>query len=149
MDRLAPDGLSWVPSRRVFVRRVLLNGALTYLALVVVMSGFLYWMSLPTRWGFVGAAFITLGFFLEDMMRWRRTRDDLWQIHEGMLIHDSEEGRSQVPLSEIHSVTAQIGNRVSITLITGLKIPMRYLSYPKEIADQINRARRGPVGKRK
>lgn len=148
MDRLAPEGISWAPSRRVFLRRVLINAVLTCIALMIVIGGFLYWMSLPMRWGFVGAVFITIGFAIEDILRWRRAKSDLWQIAGGLLIHDGAEGRSQIPLSEINSVTAQIGNRVSVTLITGLTIPMRYLAFPTQIADLINRARRGPRGEK-
>ncbi len=141
MDRLAEDGLSWVPSRRMFLRRVMINASVTFFALLAVAVAFSLWFDLPIGWGFSVALVLTAGFVLEDVMRWRQMRTDLWQVADGHLIHDGVDGRAQIPLSEVADVRLQFGNRVIIKLRSGQRMAMRDLAYPAAAAAQIDEAR--------
>ncbi len=130
--------------RRVFLRRVAITAVITFAALTAVTVGFSLYFELPTTWGFLVALTLTFGFVLEDVTRWRSVRTDLWQVSDGMLIHDGDDGRAQIPLSEIVSAKTLFGSRVIVKLTSGQRIPMRYLPYPAATADQIMAAR-GPA----
>lgn len=140
MDRVSADGLSWAPSRKRFLRRVSITSALTFIALAIVLLLTSRSTGLPIHWALVIALIGTLGFAIEDLMRWRVARGDLWQLSEGQLIHDGPEGRAQVPLSEVASVKVQFGTRVVVKLNSGQRIAMRYLPYPAQTAEQITAA---------
>lgn len=141
MDRLTEDGISWAPARAVFLRRVGLTSAVTFVALLAAAIVFSVSFDLPVAWGFLVAATLTLGFVIEDLARWRAARNDRWQISGGHLIHDGAEGRAQIPLTEIASVKTQFGSRVIVKLNSGQRIAMRYLPYAAATASQIDAAR--------
>ena len=143
MDRVAPNGLSWAPSHRVFLRRAMISALLTFAALGAAGILFSFFAPLPVGWALVVALILTLGFMLDDVMRWRSARTDRWQIEGGLLIHEGPDGHAQIPLSEIDSIATQFGSRVTVKLVSGQRIAMRYLAYPREIAAQIEAAR-GP-----
>ena len=143
MDRLTADGISWTPSRRVFLRRVAFSAALTFLGLVAVAMAFSVYFALPRTAIILGAGTLTLVFVIEDLMRWRSLRGDLWQISDGQLIYDGPDGRAHIPLSEIVSAKVQFGTRVLIKLTSGQRMLMRYLPYAKATAEKIEAAR-GP-----
>jgi hypothetical protein len=130
--------------RRVFLRRVAISAFITFAALTAVAMTFSVYFELPVAWVFLFAAALTLGFVLEDVMHWRSVCTDRWQISDGMLIHDGDDGRAQIPLSEITSAKTQFGSRVIVKLTSGQRIPMRYLPYPAATAEQIIAAR-GPT----
>lgn len=144
MDRLTVDGISWAPARKVFVNRVGITAALTFVALLIVGVVFSWRFDLPMGWAVIVALTLTCAFVLEDAMHWRNTRTDRWQIDEGQLIHDGAEGRSQIPLSEVTQVRTQFGGRIIVTLQSGQRMAIRYLPYPETVAEQINAAR-GPA----
>ena len=141
MDRLTGNAVSWAPSRAVFLRRVGLNTAVTFVALLGAALLFSVTFDLPMGWGVLVAAILSIGFVIEDLARWRSTRNDRWQINGGFLIHDGPEGRAQIPLSQIASVQAQFGNRVIVKLGSGQRIAMRYLPFAAATASQIEAAR--------
>lgn len=143
MDWIAADGITWAPSRSVFLRRVLLSSVLTFAGLSAVAITFSAFASLPIGWAFTVAFILTLGFVIEDVMRWRNARTDRWQLSEGQLIHDGPDGRSHVPLSEVVSAKHQFGGRVIVKLKSGQRIAIRYLPFPIQTAEQIDAAR-GP-----
>ncbi|MDF3415538.1 hypothetical protein HKX54_13795 [Sulfitobacter sp. M57] len=143
MDRLTADGISWTPSRRVFLRRVGITAVLTFLGLSAIIFAYSFYFTLPDVWIFPSAGVLTLGFVIEDLLRWRNLRNDLWQISEGQLIYDGPDGRAQIPLGEIDSAKVQFGTRVVVKLASGQRILMRYLPYAADTADQIDAAR-GP-----
>lgn len=143
MDRLTPDGISWAPSRRIFLRRVAITAALTFLGLATVALVCSVYFGLPRAWGFWGAGLLALGFMIEDLLRWRILRSDLWQISQGQLVYDGPDGRSQISLSDIDSARVQWGTRVVITLTSGQRMLMRHLPYAAATAEQIETAR-GP-----
>ncbi|MEW9919731.1 hypothetical protein AB2B41_08955 [Marimonas sp. MJW-29] len=147
MDRIEPDELSWAPVRRVFLRRVLIRSAMTFAALLAVVLLFAIFATLPAGWGLLGAAILTAGFAIEDLLRWRNARADLWQISDGHFLHDDIDGRLQVPLSEIADARHQFGGRVTVRLHSGQRIVMRYLPFPAETAAQL-RAAAAPPPKR-
>ena len=121
----------------MFLRRVFIISALTFVALAIVLLLVSRSTGLPIHWAFVIALIGTLGFAIEDLMRWRVARGELWQLSEGQLIHDGPEGRAQVPLSDVASVKVQFGTRVVVKLRSGQRIAMRYLPYPAQTAQQI------------
>ncbi|MCX7558782.1 hypothetical protein OS190_04330 [Sulfitobacter sp. F26204] len=141
---MTADEISWAPSRRVFLRRVAISTAITFVGLAAVGLAFAVYFNLSTAWAFLISATLTLGFVVEDMMRWRNLRTDIWQISEGQFIHDGPDGRSQLPLSEIVSAKPQLGSRVVIKLASGQRMLMRYLPYAAATAAQIEEAR-GPL----
>lgn len=143
MDRLTADGISWVPSRRVFLRRVAITAMLTFLGLASVAFACSMYFDLPGAWGGLGAGVLALGFMVDDLTRWRNLRNELWQISEGQLIYDGLDGRSQIALSEIVSAKVQFGTRVLIKLTSGQRMVMRHLPYAAATAEQIEAAR-GP-----
>jgi hypothetical protein len=143
VDRVTPDGLSWAPSHGVFLRRVMISAIATYVGLVLAGLVANFYVPLPMGWVLLVALILTAGFVLEDVMRWRSTRSDRWQIEAGQLIHEGPDGHAQIPLSEVDRVTTQFGSRVTVKLASGQRIAMRYLAYPAEIAAQIEAAR-GP-----
>jgi hypothetical protein len=122
---------------------VAISTALTFLGLATVALACSVYFGLPRAWGFWGAGVLALGFMIEDLMRWRSLRSDLWQISEGQLIYDGPDGRSQIPLSEIDSARVQLGTRVVIKLASGQRMLMRHLPYAAAAAKQIEAAR-GP-----
>lgn len=137
MDRLEADGISWAPSRQMFVRRVFITSALTFVGLAAVLLYVSQRTGLPVHWAMLIALIVTLGFAAEDLMRWRAACADLWQLSDGHLIHDGPEGRAQVPLSDVAAVKVQFGTRVIVKLSSGQQIAMRYLPYPAQTAQQI------------
>ncbi len=135
------DGLSWAPSKPVFLRRVLILTAITFALLLGLGIGLSYYFDLPLLWVFPTAVVFNLGFIMDDMMRWRTARYDRWQISKGHLLHEGEEGVAQVPLTEIDSAFRRLGSNVVVQLTSGQRIVLRYLPYPAETAAQINAAR--------
>lgn len=121
--------------------------ALTFAALLAVVVIFGVYADLPVSWGILGAAILTLGFAIEDLLRWRNARADLWQISDGHFLHDDPDGRLQVPLSEIADAHHQFGGRVTVRLHSGQRIVMRYLPFPAETAAQLRAAAAPPPEK--
>jgi len=119
---------------------VAITGGVTFVALLAVALVFSIYFGLPRAWGFLVAAILTLGFVVEDVMRWRSVRLDLWQVSEGQLIHDGPDGRAQIPLSEIESAKLQFGSRVVIRMRSGQRMVIRYLPHAGSTASQIQAA---------
>lgn len=142
MDRVAPEALSWAPSRAVFLRRVAISGAVTFAVLAVIGLVVARLAGLPMVWLVVAAFGLTLGFMIEDAVRWQAAKYDRWQIDGNLLVHDGPEGRAQIALSEINSVTTTMSGRVLIKLTSGQRMLIRYLPFPFAAAAQIEAARR-------
>tara|TARA_R110002049_G_scaffold29972_2_gene102022 strand:- start:108895 stop:109335 length:441 start_codon:yes stop_codon:yes gene_type:complete len=141
------DALSWAPQRAVFVRRSLRTAVITFAALACVGLGTSLAFDLPLSWITPTAFLLSLGFLIEDFMRWRTSRFDRWQISDHQLRHDGPDGRASVPLSEVANVFARFGNRVVIELHSGQRVMLRDLPYPVETARQIEAARLADGGK--
>jgi hypothetical protein len=140
VDRVTGDAVSWAPSREVFLRRVFISAAVTFAGLGLVGTAFGLYTGLSFGWALLVAFALTMGFLVEDVLRWRGARTDLWQISDGQLLHDGPEGRAQVPLSEIIGVQTQFGGRVILKLSSGQRIAIRYLADPQNVAQQIRSA---------
>jgi len=133
---MAPE-LSWAPKKQIFVRRSLMTGAGTF-ALLVILGGIvstvvgwsLFW-TLPV------AAMLTLGFFIDDSLRWRAYKYDSWQISDGHLLHEDQNGTVSISLHEVDKVVVHMGHRVVLHLKSGQRIPLRYLPFADETASQI------------
>lgn len=141
MDRIANDALSWAPSRAIFLRRVALSGAVTFVALAAVGMIVAGMAGLPMIWLVLAAFGLSLGFVMEDAVRWQAAKFDHWQIDGNLLLHDGPEGRAQIALSEINSVKTTMSGRVQIKLTSGQRMLIRYLPFPKAATAQINAAR--------
>lgn len=135
------DGLSWAPNRSVFVRRVLIVSCITFVVLLILGAGLSLYFDLTALWVFPTAFAMTLGFFFDDTLRWRTARYDRWQIDDGHLLHEGQEGSARIPLDEIDSAFRRFGNDVVVQLTSGRQIVLRYLPYPAETAAQINAAK--------
>lgn len=142
------DHLSWAPQKSVFIRRALLGGALTFGILFLFGAFLLFIISKPNNpdvsiaWVLPFAFLFTLAFNLEDVLRWRSARYDRWQISNGHLLHEDLDGNAMIPLADIKDVREGFGNRVIISLTSGKRIVMRYMSNPIQITQQINAIRR-------
>lgn len=89
------------------------------------------------------AAFgLTLGFVIEDAVRWQAAKFDRWHIDGNLLAHEGPDGRAQIALSEIDSVSTTLTGRVLIKLASGQRMLIRYLPFPNAAAAQIEAARR-------
>lgn len=141
MVGLEPDIPGWGPSPAVFLRRVVLTSAVTFVALSLMGIAFAAYSALPYIWAVLVALALTLGFVFDDVVRWRSVHSDRWQIQDRHLIHDGDEGRAQIPLSEITTISTQFGSRVILKLASGQRIAMRYLAHAETIANQIEAAR--------
>ena len=128
---------SWVPERRVFLRRTVLVAALTLLGLVLVglilsragsVSIYSIW---PT------AGLMTAGFLFDDLTRWRTAKLDRWMLSEGHLHHHDSNGTITIPLDQISSVRSRFGSRVIVSLTSGQKVELRYLKDARMITQQI------------
>ena len=135
------DGQSWTPRKEVFVRRAAVAAAITFGLLVAVGLVVFYLIELPIFWVFPSALFLTIGFLVDDAMRWRAAKYDRWEIEEGHLLHKGLEGPARVPLSEIKRVFTRIGGRVVVEFNSGQRIVMGYLPFPGKTAKAIDAAR--------
>ena len=127
----------------MFLRRVILAGTVTFVALSLIGIAYAAYHTLPYVWAVLVALALTLGFVFEDVMRWRSVNSDQWRIEDRHLVHEGDEGRAQLPLSEITEIKCQFGSRVILKLSSGQRIAMRYLPDAERVAAQI-RAARGP-----
>lgn len=139
MDRInEPAGQSWVPERRVFVRRTIVVAAVTLLFLVCVGLALSNAAGFPIFWIWPTSLLLTLGFLIDDLFRWRIARLDRWMISEGHLHHQDATGTATIPLNKISSVHTRFGSRVVVVLTTAQKLELRFLRDAKQIAEQIN-----------
>ena len=129
--------LSWAPRRDVFMRRSLTTAAVTFAMLVLAGIIGSVVMDLPLLWTLPVAALLTLGFLVDDALRWRAQKYDRWSIVEGHLHHTDQDGTASIPLDQITQVVTRFGNRVVLHLRSGERIVMRYLPFPAETAAQI------------
>ncbi|MBD3664446.1 hypothetical protein [Sulfitobacter aestuariivivens] len=134
------EGLSWAPKRAEFLRREVWVVGITFGALVVVGLGLSYVLTWPVFWVLPTALMLSIGFLLDDIMRWRVVRQDRWEISDGQLRHDGPDGTFTVPLSEIVEVRAGVGSRIIVQLRSGRRVVLRYLPDPAQTAAQINAA---------
>lgn len=90
-------------------------------------------------------AAVTAVFVLEDFGRWRRVRDESWRVEAGVLLHDTDEGCAQVPLSDIaRARPSRLMSGVVLKLHSGKRIAMRYLDHAHHVAEALNTAARAP-----
>ncbi|MGJ8628851.1 MAG: hypothetical protein ACSHXB_17965 [Sulfitobacter sp.] len=135
------EGLSWAPAKSVFIRRTLIVSCITFGALLVLGAGLSFYFDLSALWVFPTALTMTLAFTFDDAMRWRTARYDRWQISDGHLIHEGQDGSARIPLDELDSAFRRFGSNVVVQLTSGQRIVLRYLPYPAETAAQINVAK--------
>ncbi|AXI41102.1 hypothetical protein C1J02_03335 [Sulfitobacter sp. SK011] len=135
------DGLSWAPKKAVFVRRSLIVGGVTFALLALLGTGVSLYFDAPIFWVFPTALALTLGFIFDDILRWRAVKYDRWQISDGHLIHEGQDGSARIPLTEIDRALRRLGSNVVVQLTSGQQIVLRYLPYPAETAAQINAAK--------
>lgn len=133
-------GLSWAPKKSVFIRRAVIVGGVTFALLVLLGAGLSLYFSVPILWVFPTAFTLTLGFIFDDTMRWRSAQYDRWQISDGHLIHEGQDGTARIPLTEIDSAFRRLGSNVVVQLTSGQRIVLRYLPFPAETVAQINAA---------
>ena len=132
------DPQAWSPSRRVFIRGALINAALTFPAFVLLASLTNYPQGQFLILG-VGLPFVlTLIFFLDDALRWRRVQSEQWQIADNNLIHDGPEGIAMIPLTEIDRVYKRLGGTVIVQLQSRQRLAMRYLEAPDDVVMHLN-----------
>ncbi|SFD56578.1 hypothetical protein SAMN04488523_101354 [Sulfitobacter brevis] len=129
--------LSWAPKRDVFLRRSLMLGMATFAILAGVGLIASSLLELPLAWVLPVGALLTLGFLVDDILRWRTYKFDRWQISDGHLLHEDRDGSVSIPLGDIRKVMTRIGNRVVVELASGQRITLRYLPFPTETAEQI------------
>ena len=134
------DGLSWAPQKSVFIRRAFIVGSITFVVLAALGAGLSFYFSLPVLWVIPTALTLTLGFIFDDTLRWRAAQNDRWQISDGHLIHEGQDGSARIPLTEIDSAFRRLGSNVVVQLISGQRIVLRYLPFPAETTAQINAA---------
>lgn len=139
------SGLSWAPNRRVYLRSTALTALGTATALVVLGLGVSLYFALTPLWVFPTAALLAAGFVIDDAVRWRSHKYDRWEISDGHLIHEGEDGTATTPLSELDNAFARWGNRVIIELRSGQRMMLRYVAFPEQAAAQILSARPTPA----
>lgn len=129
---------SWVPERKVFLRRSAMVAAVTFLCLILVGFPLSRAAGFSVVWNWPAAALLTLGFMFEDVSRWRTVRLDRWLLSEGHLHHHDTNGAITIPLDKIESVYSRFGSRVVVRLVTGQKVELRYLKDAKMIAENLS-----------
>lgn len=139
---MAPDpasapSLSWVPNRAVFLKRAMLTAIVTFVALLFAGVAASIYLDLRYIWALPSALLITLGFFIEDLLRWRATKYDHWGIDDGYLVHEGQEGTVRIPLTEVADVFTRFGGHVVIVLTSGKRILVSYQPFPKQTAKAI------------
>jgi len=122
------------------MRRSLIISGITFAVMVILGAGLSFYFSLPILWIFPTALALTVGFIFDDTLRWRAAQYDRWQISEGHLIHEGQEGSARIPLNEIDSAFRRLGSNVVVQFTSGQRIMLRYLPFPAETAAQINAA---------
>lgn len=133
---MSPDQ-SWAPKRDVFLRRSLMIGVATFTLFAGAGLVAALMLDLPFVWTLPVAALLTLGFFVEDVLRWRSCKYDRWLMSEGHLLHEDKDGTASIPLGDIRRVTTSFGSRVVVELLSGQRITLRYLPFPAETAAHI------------
>jgi hypothetical protein len=132
---------AWAPERRVFVRRCVIVGGLTFG--VMALAGWAigaatgFWQILYV------APVLALAYNIafEDPARWRAARQNRWHLRSDVLIHHGPEGEVRISLAEIADVHMRLGWSVVLFLRSGLRIRMAYVRDPAGIAAQILAAR--------
>lgn len=140
-DETAVEGLSWAPQKNVFVRRAFIVGGFTFILLVLLGAGLSFYFSVSFLWVVPTALALTIGFIFDDTSRWRAAQYDRWEISDGHLIHEGQDGSARIPLTEIDNAFRRLGSNVVVQLISGQRIVLRYLPYPAQTAAQINEAK--------
>lgn len=138
-------GQSWVPERRVFLRRTIVVAAVTLLFLVSVGLILSHAGGTSLMWIWPTSILLTIGFLFDDLFRWRVARLDRWMISEGHLHHSDANGAATIPLEKIQSVRSRFGSRVVVSLTSGQKLELRFLRDANLIAQQINAVLPEPV----
>jgi hypothetical protein len=131
------EGPAWAPSRKVFLKRSMMAGAATFVALMATGWIISAALDLPLFWTLPGAAMLTAGFFVDDALRWRSHKYDRWWVEGPALMHRDQDGILPLPLAEVEEVRTRLGNRVVLGLRSGRRLTLRYLPYPEQCADQI------------
>ena len=135
------EALSWAPSRAVFVRRSAVTACITFVALLALSGFTAYFFELPFIWILPTAALATIGFLIDDQLRWRNARFERWTIEDGHLRYDGVRGPAQVPLAEVVSARVRTGGHVVVQLAGGTSLELRFLPYPVHVAEVITARR--------
>ena len=123
----------WQPARPVFIRRALINAALTLVvSLAILLALTSYLQTTPMIAVFLGLMAAFAGLY-EDIMRWRRVRAERWFIDLPHLMHDGPEGTAMIPLSDIADVRRRLGDATLIQLRSGQRVAVRYLADPDSL----------------
>ena len=137
---MTPDPV-WQPARAVFVRRALINAALTLViaaAILLLITTYLDTTPLVALFLALIAAFAGL---FEDIMRWRRVRAERWQIDMPHLVHDGADGIAMIPLGDIAQTRIRRGGTTLVELRSGQRIAIRYLADPDSLIAALNAGR--------
>jgi len=132
--------LSWTPKREVYFRRSLFAGGVTFVLLLIAGIVASILLNVFIGWTLPVALILTLGFVIDDALRWRTHKFDRWQLAEGHLLHEDQNGTASIPLAEIDRVFVRLGNRVVVQMTSGQRIVLRYLPFPAQTAAQIRAA---------
>lgn len=130
----------WSPSRAVFLRRALINAALTFPAFVLLARFTNYPQGQFLLLGVGLPLVLTLIFFMDDALRWRRVRDEQWELADGQLIHEGPEGLATISLGEIEDVFKRFGGTVIIAFTSRQRVAMRYLPEPDDVVMTLHAA---------
>ena len=117
------DGQNWAPRKEVFVRRAAIVAATTFTLLLLLGFVLSYFGGVTAIWVIPFAGLMTLGFFFDDVMRWRAAKYDRWHIEGGHLIHEGGDGIARVPMPDIARVFTRLGGRVVVIGLVGMEIP--------------------------
>ncbi len=137
--------LAWQPSRRVYIRQAALIALATF--------GVFLALAALSREAFAASPFLialvpgamTGIFVLEDFSRWRRVRDEQWQIEDGHMIHDGLDGRVMLPLDDITDVRKRFTGAVVLKLENRQRVLMRYLENPDAVVARLKALMENPL----
>jgi hypothetical protein len=127
----------WQPSGQRFLLRVAVIAALTFALLLIPAVLSLDHFDLPRPWALLATALLTGILLIEDLQSWPLRRQERWTLTPESLIHDSAQGRGQLPLAEIASARVRLFFWVVVKLRSGQNIVMRDLPQPAQIAAMI------------
>lgn len=135
----------WSPVRAVFLRRVGIVAAVTFVVSVAVLLLVSEQMrDAPLLAVGLGAIAALTGVF-EDILRWWRVRLEQWTLDDDHLIHTTPDTRAQIPLGDITRARRQTSGTVMLQLISGQRIAMRYMADPNAVIEAVHITRAADV----
>lgn len=132
---------AWTPSLRVFLRRCVIVGVMTLVAMAAAGWVIGMWTGIWEVFYLAPVLALIYNIGIEDPARWRAARQNRWHLWSDAIIYHGPDGETRIPLADITDVRTKLGWSVVLYLKSGLRVRMAYVPDCTNVALQINAAR--------